>query len=199
VTAHRTALTRSQGQLAVAGSLAVFTWKNADNWLASVLRLLWLGISWLGILAGDWNRLLATHRRTSIFGGMMRKFAVFAFTAIVLSGCAASSERDRNILTGITVGAGVGALIGSAAGGPPGTWIGAAAGGAAGGAIGYLIRPEGCFMYNKKGELWQVPCSDQLAMAPGCYVGNEIIGLQPVSCPRRTKRAPAPRAEEDGA
>ncbi len=49
----------------------------------------------------------------------------------------------------------------------------------------YLIRPDGCFIENAKGENWQVPCDDLPAMATGCYVGNDIRGLHEVQCPPR--------------
>jgi uncharacterized protein YcfJ len=88
----------------------------------------------------------------------MYKWAAIVLCATVLSGCASIPDRDRNTLIGAGVGAGVGALIGSASAGPAGAWTGAVIGGVTGGVIGYLIRPEGCYIRNKHGELWQVPC-----------------------------------------
>lgn len=88
----------------------------------------------------------------------MRRFLVLALGALLLSGCASVPERDRNTLIGAGVGAGVGALIGSASAGPPGAWTGAVIGGVTGGVIGYLVRPEGCFMRDRNGVLWQVQC-----------------------------------------
>ena len=113
---------------------------------------------------------------------MLKIFAAGLAIAILLSGCALS-DRDRMTVAGAGVGAGVGALIGSAAAGPPGGWIGAGVGGAAGGMIAYLVRPDGCYIRNHRGEVWQVSCDPQIAGAVGCYVGNEITGLRPVRCP----------------
>jgi hypothetical protein len=119
----------------------------------------------------------------------MRRGLLIALLALVLSGCAAMPERDRNVLTGSVLGAGVGALVGHAVGGPATGWLGAAVGSAAGGAIGYLIRPEGCFIHNSRDELWQVPCDDIPARAVGCYVGNtELGGVKEIECPRRWQR-----------
>jgi uncharacterized protein YcfJ len=120
-----------------------------------------------------------------IRGDKMLRFLVVALAAVVLSGCAAAPERDRNTLIGAGVGAGVGALIGSASGGPPGAWVGAAIGAASGGAIGYLVRPEGCYIRNQRGELWQVPCHGRIVRASACFVGNEISGRRQVPCPYR--------------
>jgi uncharacterized protein YcfJ len=82
-----------------------------------------------------------------------------AITAIMLSGCASAPERDRNIVIGAGVGAGVGALVGSASGVPSGAWAGAAIGAVSGGVIGSLVRREVCYLQNRRGEPWQVPCS----------------------------------------
>jgi hypothetical protein len=119
----------------------------------------------------------------------MRKGLVVVLVAMLLAGCAAMPERDRNTIAGATVGAGVGALVGWAVGGPSAGWIGAAVGSAAGGAIGYMIRPEGCFIHNARNELWQVPCDDMPVRAVGCYTGNtEIFGVREIECPRRWQR-----------
>jgi len=126
-----------------------------------------------------------SQKARRLTGGKMWRFLVVALAAVVLSGCAAAPERDRNTLIGAGVGAGVGALIGSASGGPPGAWVGAAIGAASGGAIGYLVRPEGCYIQNRRGELWQVPCHGRTVRAPACFVGNEISGLRQVPCPYR--------------
>ena len=115
---------------------------------------------------------------------MVRFLGVVAVTA-VLSGSAAASEFERNILIGAGLGAGVGALIGSATGGPAGAAVGAAIGGASAGVIVFLIRPDGCFIRNGRGELWQVPCHGRTVRASACFVGNEIAGLRPVPCPAR--------------
>jgi hypothetical protein len=115
----------------------------------------------------------------------MQKFLMVALVALLLSGCGAVPARDRNVLMGSAAGAGVGALVGWAVGGPSTGWVGAAVGGAVGGVIGYLVRPDGCFIQNKRGELWQVSCDDLPVRAVGCYVGNEIGGLREVDCPRR--------------
>ena len=124
-------------------------------------------------------------------GGAMRSFLFVTLAATLLPGCSSMPERDRNTISGAAVGAGSGALVGWAAGGPSGAWIGAAVGGAAGGAIGYLIRPEGCFIQYSNGQLWQVDCNTHPIRAPGCYVGNEIMGLKKVACPHGPKRRPA--------
>src|ERR1051325_6661106 len=112
---------------------------------------------------------------------MLKFLAAGLGALILLSGCSLT-ERERITVAGAGVGAGVGALIGSAAGGPPGGWIGAGVGGAAGGMIAYLVRPDGCYIQNYRGEVWQVSCDPRIA-EPGCYVGNEITGLRPVRCP----------------
>jgi len=112
----------------------------------------------------------------------MRVFIVVAFAAMMLSGCAAMPDRDRNTLIGAGVGAGVGALIGSAVGGPAGTAVGATIGGTTGGVVGYLIRPEGCYFRNKRGELWQVPCEDRVVRSEACFAGHRHGELQQVSC-----------------
>ena len=117
----------------------------------------------------------------------MGRIVVVALVATVLSGCGAVPDRHRNMLMGSAAGAGVGALVGSATGGPPAAWLGAAVGGV----IGFLIRPDGCYVQYQNGELWQVPCNDQIVRAAGCYVGNEIWGLHEVSCPYRPHRRPA--------
>jgi hypothetical protein len=103
----------------------------------------------------------------------MRGFLAVISAAIVLSGCASTPERDRNIALGIGVGAGAGALIGSAAAGPTGVWPGAAIGAATGGLIGALIRNEACYWRNKQGELWQVPCEGPSAKLHGCFIGPD--------------------------
>jgi len=90
----------------------------------------------------------------------MRGLLVVMAAALMLSGCAASPQRDRNALIGAGVGAGVGALIGSAAGGPPAMWAGAAIGAVTGGVVGSLVKDQACYYRNKRGELWQVPCDD---------------------------------------
>ena len=115
----------------------------------------------------------------------MRRGLVVVLVAMFLSGCAALPERDRNTILGSAAGAGVGGLVGWMVGGPATGWVGAAVGSAAGGMIGYLIRPEGCFVENARGETWQVACDDLPVRATGCYVGNDIRGLHEVQCPPR--------------
>jgi hypothetical protein len=115
----------------------------------------------------------------------MQRFLGVAVATVILTGSAAASDFDRNIFIGTTLGAGFGAAIGTAAGGPAGMWIGATVGGAAGGLITYLVRPDGCYIRNQRGELWQVPCQRIVRGASVCFVGNEVRGLQPVPCPAR--------------
>jgi hypothetical protein len=124
-----------------------------------------------------------TGRKNS--GGKMQKFLGVAVATIVLSGSAAASDFEQNVLLGIGLGAGAGALIGSAAGGPAGAAVGAAIGGASGGVIVVLIRPDGCYFQNRRGEIWQTSCQRAIRGASACYVGNEIRGLTPVPCPTR--------------
>jgi hypothetical protein len=111
----------------------------------------------------------------------MRVFLAMVLGALLLSGC---TTTDRNTLTGAGVGAGVGALIGLA-GGPSGPVLGAVIGGGVGGAIGYLVRPDGCFVLNKRGEVWRVPCDGRVVKADACYVGNDVRGFRQVDCPTR--------------
>ena len=115
---------------------------------------------------------------------MQRFLGAIALATVALTGTAAASEFERKVFAGAVVGAGVGALIGSAAG--PGAAVGAAIGGAAGGVIIFLIRPDGCFIQNQRGELWQVPCRGRTVRgASACFIGNELGGLHQVSCPAR--------------
>jgi hypothetical protein len=115
----------------------------------------------------------------------MRRFLGVALATVILTGTAAAQQLERKVFIGTALGAGVGAAIGTAAGGPAGTWIGAAVGGAAGGMITFLIRPDGCYIQNQRGELWQISCQRAIRGASACYVGNEIRGLQQVPCPTR--------------
>jgi hypothetical protein len=115
----------------------------------------------------------------------MQRFLGVALATVVLSGSAAASEFERNVFLGAGVAAGVGALIGSAAGGPAGALAGAAIGGGAGGLIVFLIRPDGCYIQNQRGEIWQISCQRAIRGASACYVGNELSGLRQVSCPTR--------------
>ena len=120
-----------------------------------------------------------------IWGGQMQRFlGAIALATVALTGPAAASEFERHVFTGVMAGAGVGALIGSATG--PGAAVGAAIGGAAGGVIVFLIRPDGCFIQNRRGELWQVPCRGRTVRgASACFIGNELSGLHQISCPAR--------------
>jgi hypothetical protein len=115
----------------------------------------------------------------------MQRFLGVALATIVLTGSAAASEFERNVLGGATLGAGIGALIGSATGGPAGALAGAAIGGGAAGVIVFLIRPDGCYFQNRRGEIWQTSCQRVIRGASACYVGNELSGLRQVSCPTR--------------
>ena len=116
---------------------------------------------------------------------MQRFLGAVALATVALTGPAAASEFERHVFTGVALGAGVGALIGSATG-PAGTAVGAAIGGASGGVIVFLIRPDGCFIQNRRGELWQVPCHGRTVRgASACFIGNELSGLHQVSCPAR--------------
>ena len=121
--------------------------------------------------------------RTFGLGGIMRGLIVGALAATMLSGCASMPDQDRTILAGATVGAGVGALIGSASGGPPGGWAGAAIGAAAGGVVGSLIKDNACYIRNRRGEIWRVPCTDQRVRAKACFVGTAPSTLTEVPCP----------------
>jgi len=112
----------------------------------------------------------------------MRAFLAVTSAAILLSGCAATPERDRNIALGIGIGAGAGALIGSATAGPTGIWPGAAIGGAAGGLIGALIRNKACYFRNARGELWQVSCDGPRVKSQGCFLGPDEATQG--NCPR---------------
>ena len=119
---------------------------------------------------------------------MGARLVAIGMGALLLSGCAAAPDLERNTLIGVGAGAGVGALVGLAAGGPTAAWIGAAVGGAAGGVIGYLVRPDGCYFRNQRGELWQVPCDPRITGSVTCYVGNEISGLREIRCPYLARR-----------
>jgi hypothetical protein len=134
-----------------------------------------------------WRGLRSKKYKTAL-GGDMRGFIAALCMAIVLSGCAAAPDRQRNALIGAGVGAGVGALIGSAAGGPPGGWAGAAIGAATGGFVGYLIRPEGCYFHNSRGETWQVPCEEARTRAAACFYARGPDGLEQVECPYLKRR-----------
>jgi len=113
----------------------------------------------------------------------MRGLIAAICVAILLSGCAAAPPEQRNALLGATVGAGVGAAIGSAAGGPTGMWAGVAAGAVVGGVVGYLIRPEGCYLRNSRGETWQVPCDEVRSRGEACFRGRGPDGVEQVECP----------------
>jgi hypothetical protein len=115
----------------------------------------------------------------------MRRLLGGVLLTLILSGSATASDFERNILLGAGAGAGVGALIGSAAGGA-GTVVGAAVGAVSGGVIVFLIRPDGCFIQNRRGEIWQVPCRGRTVQnVSACFIGNELSGLRQVSCPAR--------------
>ncbi len=101
----------------------------------------------------------------------MRVFPVLALAGLLLSGCASTPVRDRNIALGIAAGAGAGALIGSAAGGPTGIWPGVAIGAATGGLVGALVKDEACYLRNKEGDVWQVPCDEKRYKRQACFIG----------------------------
>ena len=107
----------------------------------------------------------------------MKRLFGAALATVILSGSALASDFDRQLFFGAAVGAGIGA----AAGGP----VGAAIGGASGGVIAFIIRPDGCYIRNRRGEIWQVPCSRVIRAASSCFVGNELTGIRQVSCPAR--------------
>lgn len=115
----------------------------------------------------------------------MGRFLGIAIVTIILTGSAAAQELERKVFIGTALGAGLGAAIGAATGGPAGTWIGAAVGGASGGLIAFLVRPDGCYIRNQRGELWQISCQRVIRGASACYVGNEVRGLTQVPCPTR--------------
>jgi hypothetical protein len=118
-----------------------------------------------------------------VAGAKMWRILVVAVAAIMVSGCGSMPERDRNTLIGIGPGAGVGALVGAGvASGGTAIAAGAIIGGATGGAIGYLIRPEGCYFRNRRGEIWQVPCHDLRIRAHACFIGHGPDDLQEVPC-----------------
>ena len=116
-------------------------------------------------------------------GGKNAEVSRGCISNCILSGSAAASDFERNVLLGAGLGAGVGALIGSATGGPAGAAVGAAIGGASAGVIVFLIRPDGCYIQNRRGELWQISCQRVVRSASACYVGNELSGLRQVACP----------------
>jgi uncharacterized membrane protein YeiH len=122
----------------------------------------------------------------------MRGFIVAVCAAILLSGCASMPDQQRNTLIGIGVGAGVGALVGSAVvGGPGAVAVGAAIGGTTGGVIGSMIRPDACYILNRRRELWQVPCGYRPAGTVACFYGRGPGAVEQVDCPsrQRLKRA----------
>lgn len=116
----------------------------------------------------------------------MRASLVVICAAILLSGCGAMPEQQRNTLIGIGVGAGVGALVGSAvATGPGAIAAGAVIGGATGGVIGSLIKPDACYFTNRRGELWQIPCGFRPPGAIACFYGKGPGAVEQVPCPSR--------------
>jgi uncharacterized protein YcfJ len=105
----------------------------------------------------------------------MRKLMPVVIIGVLLSGCASTPERDRNIALGIAVGGGAGALIGSAAAGPTGVWPGAAIGAATGGLIGALVKDETCYIRNRRGETWQVACDEPRYKSQACFIGADGV------------------------
>src|SRR5437870_12743518 len=96
----------------------------------------------------------------------MTRFLGIALATVILTAPAAASDFDRQVLLGAALGAGIGALAGGG--------VGAAIGGASGGIIAFLIRPDGCYMRNRRGELWQVPRSEERRVGKegGCGGGG---------------------------
>jgi len=108
----------------------------------------------------------------------MGKILAVALASAALCSPAAASDFERNIVAGAAVGAGVGA----ATGGP----VGAAVGAAIGGTVVFLIRPDGCFIQNRRGEIWQVPCHGRTVRSvSACFIGNELSGIRQIPCPAR--------------
>lgn len=135
---------------------------------------------------------LGSAKYTRYLGGKMRGLIAVICMAIALAGCASAPDQQRNAYIGAGVGAGVGALIGASTGGPPGAWAGAAIGAATGSVIGYLIRPEGCYFRNNRGELWQVPCEEaRVRGEAACFYGRGLDGLQQIECPYLRRRRAA--------
>src|SRR5262249_117594 len=115
---------------------------------AEIHRFKWiLPFSWLSSPSS--GALFGTYKYR-LMGGNMRGLIAVICTALLLAGCGSAPQEQRNALLGAAVGAGVGAAIGSATGN---TLAGAAVGGVVGGVVGYLIRPEGCYFRNNRGEL----------------------------------------------
>jgi hypothetical protein len=110
-------------------------------------------------------------------GEMITRLVTIASATFLFAASASASDFDRQVLSGALLGAGVGALAGGG--------VGAAIGGAAGGVAAFLIRPDGCYIQNRRGELWRVPCQGPVVRASACYIGNEIGGVRQVSCPAR--------------
>lgn len=114
----------------------------------------------------------------------MSKFIVVAVIAILLTGCAAMPDQQKRALVGAAVGAGVGALVGSAvATGPGAIAVGAVVGGTVGGIVAAYAKPLGCYVRNRRGELWQVPCEDTRVRSKACFVGHGPGALDRVYCP----------------
>jgi hypothetical protein len=98
----------------------------------------------------------------------MRGLIVGALAPTILSGCASMPNQDRNILTSAAVGAGAPRSLARPPAAPAGVWLGAAIGGA-GGVIGFLIKENHWDIRNPRGEIWQVPFTDQRVKAPACF------------------------------
>jgi hypothetical protein len=115
----------------------------------------------------------------------MRTVILVILVGALLAGCASMPDQQKRALIGVGIGAGIGALVGSAvASGPGAIAVGAVVGSAAGGIIAAYAKPEGCFFRNKRGELWQVPCSYAPRGPAACFIGRAPDGLQKIDCPR---------------
>jgi osmotically inducible lipoprotein OsmB len=90
----------------------------------------------------------------------MAKVAPLALIALLLSGCAYTSELERNMGTGALLGAGTGAAIGGLARGSVGGAVtGGVVGAVAGGLIGAAVTPaRRCYIRTSTGRLRRAWC-----------------------------------------
>ncbi|QDH17456.1 hypothetical protein [Swingsia samuiensis] len=73
---------------------------------------------------------------------MPRMLAVFALSAVALTGCGSPYDSGARAGSSALIGGGTGAAIGALAGGGRGAAIGALAGGATGAAVGAATTPN---------------------------------------------------------
>jgi uncharacterized membrane protein len=87
-------------------------------------------------------------------GEQMAKVAMAALAALLFSGCAYSSQLERNIGTGALLGAGAGAAVGGLARGTVGGAVtGGVIGAVAGGLIGAAVtQPHRCWIRTDSGR-----------------------------------------------